>query len=595
MKHRLSTNWMLLAGVLLLGGFIFLFERGRENSEQRQQRTRTVFEVEPETVERMVLERDGRLIECTKSSGIWRLTQPADAPVDSGLVEQMIASMARVERGERIPVETLQARNLTPADYGFDSPRARITFKSHRGLFTWLIGRDAPVGETLYVMPEGGGDILAAPRALLQLIPQDSSWIRDRTLFSGEPAAVRGLDLRRTAGFLQLRQSAHTGWVIQQPHAGRADRQALHAWMDKIFSPHILDFITDQKADLTAYGLETPTYELTIFMQDEQTQTLLLGSPLKENPEALYAKRVESDSVFTVPSGWVNELEIHDNRLRSRWVVAVQPDRVSAIELIRNEQRLTLLRTNDLWRIERPVRWEADPAKIAELLRALAEAVVEDFVDQPSAAQTAQIKAAPWTIELTADGQTNTLHITPPGTNELRMVQYNDEPTFYMTHSNLVHDTFADPLFYRSRAILAIPPAQIQKIIRQSDGTEQSVQKTADGTFAADPPSRPLRANELTDLLRILSNLQAERYVEFNPVSLSPYELDPPQTVLTVTLSDTNVVGHRVLLGGKTRDGRFAMLQGQGLVFILSEKTAQPLSLDLTVPLENPAEETQQP
>lgn len=233
MKHKV-TNWMLLIGALLLGGFILIFERGTETSHQQEHRTRTVFSVYPASIEQILLERDGKKIECTKSAGIWRLTKPADAPVDSGMVEKMIAGLARVERGELITAQTLRERNLTPAAYGFDAPRARITFKNNRGTFTWLIGRDAPVGKTLYVMPEGGGDIIAAPRTLLTLVPQDPAWIRDRTLFSGEPAAVRGLDLRRAAGFLQLRQPENNGWIMQQPHTSRADSQPVHLLIEKI-------------------------------------------------------------------------------------------------------------------------------------------------------------------------------------------------------------------------------------------------------------------------------------------------------------------------------------------------------------------------
>jgi hypothetical protein len=105
---RKTTTWMLLIGAVLLGGFIMIFERGSENSYQQSQRMRTVFAIYPESIDRISLERDGVPIECTKSAGIWRLTKPADAPVDSGVVEKMISGMAHVERGELITVETLR-------------------------------------------------------------------------------------------------------------------------------------------------------------------------------------------------------------------------------------------------------------------------------------------------------------------------------------------------------------------------------------------------------------------------------------------------------------------------------------------------------
>lgn len=592
---RKTTNWMLLIGAVLLGGFILIFERGGETTGQREARTRTVFAVYPESIERILMERDGVQIECTKTGGTWRLTKPADAPLDSGLVDKMIDGLAHVERGELITAKTLKDRNLTSADYGFDSPRAQITFKNNRGTFTWLIGRDAPVGKTLYVMMKGGGDIIAAPQTLLNLIPKDPSWIRDRTLFSGETTAVRGIDLRRPAGFLQLRQPENNGWIMQQPHAGRADKQAVYTLVGKIFSSRIGDFISDTKTDLTAYGLEKPAYELTVFTQDELTQTLLIGKALPEKPDAHYAKHVGSDSVFTVPAKWIKELDIDDNLLRSRHVLDLKMAHVTAIQITRAEQQLELDRTNRQWQVVRPVRWDADPAQISQLLKALGNATVKKFVDDPSAAQTKQIKAAPWTIVLTADGKTNTLRVSTIATNDIRLAQYNDEPSFYATAGSIVRDAFADPLFYRSHTVLEVNPTQIQKITVQNKTTEQSVLKTGDGSFTSGAPDRQINSKALTDLMWALNNLHAGRYVDYNPVSLKPYGLDLPQTTLTVTLSDTNVVGRIVLLGGKAEDGRFAMVQGQNIVFVIPDTVAKTLTCELTEPIEKQTEKTSQP
>ncbi|MEI8206691.1 MAG: DUF4340 domain-containing protein, partial [Kiritimatiellales bacterium] len=405
----------------------------------------------------------------------------------------------------------------------------------------------------------------------------------------------RGLDLRRTGGFLQLRQPENTGWIMQQPHAGRASKQAAHALIEKIFSARIVSFVSDEKAELTAYGLEKPAYELTFFTQDERTQTLLVGNPLPENPAARYAKRVESDSVFTIPSDWTKELEIDAGLLRSRQVLDLQPERIFTIKLTCEDRQIELIRTNSQWQVVRPVRWDAVPSQIGELLKALTGAPVEQFVDEPSAAQTVQMKVAPWEVVLTADEKTNTLHISAPGSDELRLVQYNNEPSFYATADGIVRDAFTDPLFYRSRTVLDVSPALIQKITVLHGGTELCVQKTESGAFASGQPNRQVSAKALTDMMWALNELHAERYVDFNPASLKPYGLDQPQTSLTVSLSDTNVVGRMVLLGSKTEDGRFAMIQGQNIVFVVSEETAQTLTRELTVPIEKQAEEIKQP
>jgi hypothetical protein len=585
MKQKI-TIWMLLTGAVLLGGFIWFFERDSETSHQQNRRTGTVFAVYPDSIELLRFERDDAVIECVKAGGIWRLTKPAAAPVDASVVERMISGLARAGRGEIITAGTLRDRGLTPADYGFATPRARITFKNNRGSFTWLIGRDAPLGKMLYVMPEGGGDIIAAPDVLLHLIPQDSAWIRDRTLFAGEPAAVRGLDLRRAAGFLQLRQSANNGWLMQQPHAGRADLQAVHALIEKIFSAQISHFITDEKADLTAYGLEKPACELTIFTQDERTQSLQIGKEVPEQPGTRYARQSGSDSVFTVPSGWVEQLETDAGLLRSRRVLGAEPERITALQITRAKQQVELIKTNDQWLVTRPARWEAEPAAVGELIKALAGAAVERFADTPDEEETELIRTAPWELVLTAGGKPYTLRVSVPGTNGLRRVQCSGESSLYAVAPGIVRESFADPLFYRNLTVLEINPSQIEKISVRSGGVEQDVEKTPDGTFAA-APGETVNADALTGLIWTLNRLRAGRNEAFNPASLEAYGLTAPQTAVSVTLSGTNTIGHIVLLGAETGDGRFAMVQGQDIVFVLPEETVQALSCELTRPIDS--------
>jgi len=585
---------MLLICAILLGAFIWFFERDGETSHQRQKRTRTVFAVYPESIVSIRMERDGVQIECSKASGSWRLIRPADAPVDAGIVGKMISGMSHVERGELITAETLQERGLTPSDYGFDEPRAKITFQNNRGTFTWLIGRDAPLGDMLYIMSKGGGDIIAAPQSLLNLIPQDSAWIRDRTLFHDQVAAVRGIDLRRPTGFLQLRQPENNGWLMQQPHKGRADILSVHALIEKIFSVKIGEFVTDEKADLTVYGLEEPTYELTLFMLDEQTQTLRIGKTHPDHPEARYAKWVENDSVFTVPSEWVSLLDLKENQLRNRHILGVLPARISEIRLTHNELQVELAQTNSAWQITRPARWNAEPSQVQDLLQTLAQAVVLDFVDDPSAEESQLMENAPWTLTFSANGETHTLRISAVNSNGFRLVQRDEETAFYTTTSDIMDNAFAAPLFFRSRTVLEIDPTQIAKITQQSDGEEMVAQSTGT-SFAAADRSQQLDSRALFDLTSELISLRATRYIAFNPDSLESYGLVNPKFRVTVSLNGTNTLGRVVLLGDATDGGRFAMIQGQAIVFVLADETAQALTRKLTLPLEKQTEEIERP
>ncbi len=583
MKPKLTTS-MLLIGAVLLGAFIWFFERDGETSHQKKQRTQTVFAVYPGSIHSILLERNGVEIECSKASGVWRLIRPTDAPVNAGIVEKMIAGMARVERGELITVETLKDRGLSPSDYGFDEPRARITFQNNRGTFTWLIGRNTPLGDMLYIMSEGGGDIIAAPQTLLNLVPEDAAWIRDHALFRDDAASIRGIDLRRPSGFLQLRHPENNGWLMQQPHKSRTDILGVHALIEKILTAHIDKFITDEKTDLTVYGLEDPACELTLFTQDGKTQTLHVGNPSPDRPDTRYAKWVESDSVFTVSEEWVKLFEIEEDQLRSRQLLGVLPARITELQIARGEQQVGLTQTNGSWQITRPAQWDTELSQVKELLQTLAQALILNFVDDPAAEQQQLMATAPWEIRFTENGETHTLRISEADSEGLRLVQRDKEASFYATDAGFINETFVDPLFFRSRTVLQVDPAQIKKIT-QKDGEGESCVQNTENTFTPPDQTQRIDSEAVFGLTSQLMNLQAISYVAFNPGSLEPYGLNKPSFRLSVTLNGTNTLGRVVLLGNATEGGRFAMVQGQEIVFVLADKTVQTLTQKVTHPI----------
>jgi len=584
MKQKLTTG-MLFIGTVLLGAFIWFFEYDLETSPQQKQRNRTLFAIRPEQINSIVLERNGAQIECSKASGSWRLIHPVDAPVDQGVVEKMIGGLARVKRGELIPLETLEERDLTPADYGMDEPRARITFQDNRGTFTWLIGRNATLGDRLYIMPKGGGELITAPQTLLHLIPEDPVWIRARTLFRDDVVPIRGIDLRRPNGFMQLRQLEGNEWVMQQPYKGPADLLKIYGLIEQIRSTSIEEFITDEKTDLTAYDLAEPTYELTIFTQDEQTQTVRFGKPNPDQPQVRYAKHIENDSVFTTSTDLDRLFEMEAKQFRSRQLLGILPSRITQIQLTQNEQQLDMMQTNGVWKITRPDRWKAEPSSIRELLQTISQTPILDFIDHPTAEEALLITHAPWTLTFTADGETQSWRISKETSEKSRIIQRNKEPSLYIVDAGLMNETFANPLFFRNRTVLQMDPTHIEKITLHTPEEEFCVHHLENELTPTDR-SQQIDDKAISELTSALMNLRATRYVAFNPNSLEPYGLSEPTTRLAVTLNETNTLGRVILFGEKIGENRFAMLQGQKIVFVLSKETVQALTRRLTQPRE---------
>jgi hypothetical protein len=271
-----------------------------------------------------------------------------------------------------------------------------------------------------------------------------------------------------------------------------------------------------------------------------------------------------------------------------------QRQRISRITITAGENQTELVRTNDQWNVVRPARWEAEPAAVELLLDAIANSFIVDFIDNPDTNQTAVIDKASWSITFGTDEKQQTLQLSEPQADGLLMIRRNQEPSLALIAGGSFEESFRDPLFYRNRAVLQVDPVKIKAVTLTSADKEFRVEKS-DGQYAATDRTQKANPDVLSALTIELTGLRAERYVAFNPVSLQAYGLDNPQARLSITLQGTNILGQVVLLGNAAENGRYAMLQGQPVVFVLPERSAKILTQELTQPLEEEPEEITQP
>lgn len=598
MKQNTTTAMLLICAVLL-GAFIWFFERKSENSRAHELRSSKIFAAYPAEINWVRLERGDSTIECARTAGDeWRMTQPVDAPVNSAIVEKMVAGLANVKRGELIRAQTLKERGLTPSDYGFDKPRAVISFRNNRGTFTWQIGQNTALGKSLYIMSADSRDIISAPRTLLNLVPEDPAWIRDRTLFQTAAAAVNGIDLRRPGGFIRLRQTEENRWTMLQPFPGSADRIRVHQLIDQALTASIRDFITDDPTDLTVYGLEEPAMELSLLDPDEHSETLLIGKPVADDPEAHYATRPDRPTVFTIAAEQVEPFELESTLLRDRQLIDSRPAKISALSIHSdtgpNTGPIELRRTNHLWEITHPAHWKAEPQAVQTLIDTLSNGIVEKFIDSPDSSQKQKIESPLWSITVSAGDKTRTLRIHRASDENRLIVQRDDEPSLCLTDASFFNEKLTDPLFYRSLTLMQLEPPEIKSIELQNTNRSVRLEKI-DDTFQTTDGSLEPDSNALAELTAQLIHLRTDRFVTLNPDPLEPYGLAAPAAQLTITLNSTDELGQVILFGRPTEGGRYAMLRGRPAVFIIPEKSAEILTRNIVQPVEKKPTETEQP
>src|SRR5215469_10988246 len=113
----------LSAVVVVLFGFILLFERKMPTTEERSRKGDLYWDIPQENVQRIEIVLGAETLEFQRSGEVgWRMLRPEKYPADSFAVGSVVTELAEMRRaaGE-------EPADAKPADYGFDKPAAKAT------------------------------------------------------------------------------------------------------------------------------------------------------------------------------------------------------------------------------------------------------------------------------------------------------------------------------------------------------------------------------------------------------------------------------------------------------------------------------------
>ncbi|MBN1270001.1 MAG: DUF4340 domain-containing protein [Kiritimatiellae bacterium] len=607
---RRRTTILLLMAVVLLGTYIWHVERKAETTEERDRRGRRVMQIDPDSILLVRMEFETNVVECAREGAGWLLRRPVSGRADAGEIRRILYDLSELPRGEIITAPDREARGLALGDYGLDRPRARITLGDSRVSRTLLIGRNAPLGGFLYVKEETGEDVIAVHEDLLDLVAVNVEGLRDRNLLPGEPARVRRLGLQRADGFVQLALNERGRWMIEQPLTARADRVRAMKLLDELFALRIRRFVTDAPGDAAACGLAEGERQVTIWsVGEDRGEVLLLGHAVEDDADLVYAKWTGEDSIYAIPASAVRLVETRANELRDQRLVPLAASDMACVRIEEGERALELRREPDgAWYIVEPRRAKADPERVRKLVSTWANMPIESFVDDHGT-NLAALGFVPPARVLTfsarpadaaspagpADDEVVRVSVSSMerGANRI-LVMLAGEGSFYEISETALDDISLDPLHLRDRTVLRLAAGDIRKIVLARGGAEQALERTDAGSAfvpVGGPPGVGASQEQLEELLATVSHLVASAFVAEDPKDLSPFGLDVPQAVITLGLSGAAGIGRTVLLGGAAPgDGRYGMVRGEDVVFVLSQAVADVLTRDLYTVMPNASE-----
>lgn len=185
-------------------------------------------------------------------------------------------------------------------------------------------------------------------------------------------------------------------WQITAPKPLAADSSAVGSITSTLSSLASDKLIEDKAADLTTYGLNKPSLEVTVTKKDGKTEKLLVGD---ETPTGgnFYAKSVNDARVFTIASWTKTSLDKTPRDLRDKRLLTFNSEKLTSVEIRAKGQDFGFGKNNqNEWQIVKPKPLRADNGQVEDLVRKLSDAKIDTVIpeDEDAKANTQFAAAA---------------------------------------------------------------------------------------------------------------------------------------------------------------------------------------------------------
>jgi len=320
----------MVAVLLALGAYVYFVEFAQEKAEAEQKK---LFTFDKETVTEVALTYPDRALHLKKDAvGKWYLTQPLEVEADDDTVNNLVNAIGDAEI-KRTLDETPQDVSL----YGLNAPvvKLQMTLKDGKILPVVLLGKDTPVGFSVYTQREGSPKILLAPQSLRIGLQKEVKDLRDRTVMAFTDDEVKKVEIHGPNEEIVL-DKGDAGWTLEKPLEVQADDTEVRMFLSSLRSIKAQDFIEQPSPELKEFGLAPPQLMVSLALGGDNAQkTLLIGGEKsgERGNKQRYVKRGERDTLFVVGDWVLHDLSKTASDFRDKTVMRFGQDQAAKIEV----------------------------------------------------------------------------------------------------------------------------------------------------------------------------------------------------------------------------------------------------------------------
>lgn len=271
----------------------------------------------------------------------------------------------------------------------------------------------------------------------------------------------------------------------------------------------------------------------------------------------------------------------YEAKRRAGNVINIERDNLEGIEIQNGEQTISLRRSEGRWRLESPIKDQADGPAVQTLIANLENWEKDETIsakeiqaDKNRLAEYDLVKPK-LRLKLMGKGMPPEILFGKDAALEKRMyVRFENAMDTFIVRQTIRNEIAKKPEDFRDRKLTEITAAQVTRLVLKTPAGEMDVQKKGDSWEIVKPLRARADNERIGDLIAQVTSAPIEQFVADDRGDLQPYGLATPRGSITLFTGDDQQ-GRTLQIGAvpeKTKDQVYARFSARNFVYTLPNK-----------------------
>ena len=546
----------IIAVAAALDYFVY-FGKGPSSTSKRT--TLVDFQSEAASVR---IERVGSpAVVLDRGLGGWRLTDPFASGADEQAVMKLVDVLTQTPVVEVISDSELLKLGRTRADFSLEEPVLTVTLTGmDKSVCRFMFGSATPTQDGVYASVEGIDAVFILGKPAFSFVDVRPDDLRQRSLLPLGGAWVTSFEIKREGIPLLEFLRTGAGWNVGSE---KASSQKITEFIDDLTTASAVSFIwpvgssneTDHVTSslLAGYGLD-PDSAVTVTLNDINGKSRRLSFGKEADDGNVYALVQNGNAIVTVPSKLRDFARQDPVMFTDSRLFPVEARSVNGFSVSSDGSLYSLVRDKDgKWGLESPVVAPADQEASDALLSLILSLSPADVVKENGVAVSVL---------------TNMSKVLIPRERILGKRTFEDLRSREMLKIDA-------PLVKRIVSTVGGKTPKTASVVYDRERRQWNLDTEADGVA--------VNVKGVESVLSVINPLAAVRIEKLAVVAadLDDYGLDTPFLTVAIDQDSDETIRRNILIGKKTRGGRFATIGSSDAIFVISDATVSRLSASI--------------